>query len=199
MTYKEFFTAITTYYGDYKNNFIEDVVYEWIIKNLNETDLESHYKKLLSSYSNQYKTPPDISVLSRLFKAGAQVQAEHAWQSLFRKSAITDVLITDSYAHACVAGYGSWDEFCQSRDNYTELTHKDFIKRYCMFYESGYQYHPCVLRGALSQIYGDSMENVKVLVIGDQDRGRELLESSGETVKTISDLTESITKNIAVE
>lgn len=189
MKYGEFLTAVTSYYGDYQNDFVKKAVFKWICENLEESKLETYYTTLISKHSNRYKTPPDIATLHSLFAVNSQIQAENAWQQLVNKSAITDVLITDPYSYAVVAGYGSWDEFCKSRDDYTELTHKEFIKRYTMFRESGYQYTPRVLRGALI-----GYENVKTQIIGDEARGRELLEYQAEAVQ-IGDVLDRVYKN----
>lgn len=182
-TYNEFIKQIENYYGlQYGNNFEIKLIQDYLKGYFNEHQLYALFDETIRVHSKKWKTLPDIAVFQEIIrdkvKPAMEVKAERAWQELLGKSSKDNVLIADPVSHTVVAGYGSWDYYCEERDNNREWTHKNFLSRYINIAELKAYSEPRVLFGWLRVNYGPSFLGVNTRIIGNVEEGKRILEQS---------------------
>ena len=64
MTGREFLAKIEGYYGKYQP-VVREVVIGWL--NKNKPDLDGLFMGLVQEHSNQFKTPPDVAILHKVW------------------------------------------------------------------------------------------------------------------------------------
>ena len=96
MQYNDFISAIEHYYGNYDTPEKKKIMTEYIMDNVSESELEPLFKKIILSISSQYKTPPDVAMLSGLFSDKLEIRANNLYDEISKKaSAYNDLIISD--------------------------------------------------------------------------------------------------------
>lgn len=131
--YDEFLAAIEEYYGLKYTSELEIKFLDVFLKPRLDR-LDDLFMKVISTHSKKWKSLPDIAIYYSIEKEekekGIAVDAENAWCKLLGISEEDNMYIRDPYIYGAIAGYGTWDYFCERRDAEREWAHKDFINRY---------------------------------------------------------------------
>lgn len=189
MKYAKFFEAITKFYGQYPNEFVEDVVLKYVTNNYTEDQLPDILAKLFKKYSNKYKTPPDVAVFEDLFvgqENDTEVKAIAEYEQITRTGHIyNDVFFEDIRSQATIEAMGGWTTFCMRDPQYESLHRKDFIKLFKLYTKRAPENRRKVLRGL--------SERTEPVLYGNRDRCLELLEKpNSEMVEQAENLAKKI-------
>lgn len=165
---------------------------EWVVRNIAEEDLQGFSEMV----KNRFEWFPKIAELERIRRGNPEARAEHVWQLLLRKSATDDVLIHDPYAYQVVAGYGSWDAFCQHRDKSPDWCRKEFVRRYLLFFDDALAVEPKPLAGAYRCLYGANFQGVNLVEIGSPSETRKIISPKNDNVRQISDMVAKLAERV---
>lgn len=68
MTHKDFMISLQKYYGAYDNKYVGKMVLNYMIRYFSEDELDKILPKIFESFSNTYKTQPDIKIIEDITK-----------------------------------------------------------------------------------------------------------------------------------
>ena len=138
MQYNDFISAIEHYYGNYDTPEKKKIMTEYIMDNVSESELEPLFKKIILSISSQYKTPPDVAMLSGLFSDKLEIRANNLYDEISKKaSAYNDLIISDICAFMAFKNATGGLENFTRRDRTNEVwIKKRFIELYKMYIQN---------------------------------------------------------------
>jgi len=169
MTYAKFMEAVTSFYGNYRNEFIEDIVIKYIKTTFEEHDLPDIFASLVKRYTNQYKTPPDVAVFEEIFKKdNIEAEAMDAYNEVNNNiCSYRDIMFEDIRVQAVIESMGGWIAYCQRDPNYESLHRKEFIKLFKLYTNNPPSIRHRILRGLLDKneciFIGNRNECLKLL------------------------------------
>lgn len=171
MTYPEFMTAIENYYGKYKNEMVEDMILKFIKSAFGEDELSNLFTNITLDYSNQYKTPPDISKFYDIVKMKVKQKAIIAWGKAKDVNGINAVFFDDKLIHFVIENlWGSLERFINARDGKNwDWVRKDFVTMYIDSYGRNVQHKPL-----------DGLYSKTIKFIGDEKKCIELLKQNNK-------------------
>jgi hypothetical protein len=193
LDHNQFLAAIESYYEQKYVSEIERRVLKAHLAQKSPDELDALFKKAILAHPKKWKSLPDITIFTD--DNDTEHRAEQAWRLLQNISDSYDVVITDPVSHFVVSGFGSWFKFCEARDGeYSEVTHKDFVRRYVSAVKHGVTDEPRLLGGAFRESYGNQVVGIPLRIVGDEAAGRAILESAntprGELMGAIKQLAE---------
>ncbi|MBN2400823.1 MAG: hypothetical protein JXN64_00340 [Spirochaetes bacterium] len=181
-SYSEFMNAVEAYYCSYENAFKKEIVFTYVRKNFSMDQLDNLFAVLRQKYPSQYKTPPDEHIFHSLSNGSPEAKAEQAWADMARYNSGHSVLCADPVAQEAVKSMGGWDEFCEYRAKDNHWCHNDFVERYANLQASARNAEPEVLKGFTEKYYRKEIRPENVKLIGNQERGKMLLERAIQNV-----------------
>ena len=173
MTFDTFMAAVESYYGKYENDGQKAIVMKYLMSRVKEEELSGLYKNIILNISNNYKTPPSVADIEKLITGNIDALAERAWLQVVNVSDADSILCLDVTQQETIVSMGGWYNFCQYRDQNNTFCHRDFVNRYKMLFKS--EQANKVLRGYHDTFWNSEVDYRKVKIIGDIQRGREIL------------------------
>jgi hypothetical protein len=171
-------SKIIGYYGEFKNEIIEDLIVDFI-SNIPENDLDQVLKNLIKSVEPKDNfNPISVVKLQEALRPKQNIEAEALWwwyEINNKQDSWNNCIISDIRAQACIQSMGGWINFCQrvvKDDNGKDLDvfyQKDFIYRFKLYTE-------CPPVEELGIMRGLSEYKPKTIMIGDQKVCRQVLE-----------------------
>jgi len=178
MEYSEFMTRIVGYYGDFENDVVKKAVGIYVVEAFQESELKNVFNKIILSYSRNYKTPPDVAIIEKIFQRAIpneETLAEEAWKLLRQTDSGFSVIVSDLIAQETVISFGGWHNFAQRRRNDEYWTHKDFISRYSRLRQQGSEHiEPRILLSWSAAMNGE-VDYRFFKILGDKTKGEEFL------------------------
>jgi hypothetical protein len=136
--YARFMALIEAYYGRY-SDAISNLVLRYVTENYQEDELDGLYKRILATYSSQYKRPPDVAQIHALKASDAanvEIEALQHWSGINRiVNSYSGIVFDDLRLQYVIQGMGGWIEFCQRPNDPESETwaRKRFVELYKMY------------------------------------------------------------------
>ena len=186
MQYNDFISAIEHYYGNYDTPEKKKIMTEYIMDNVSENELEPLFKKIILKISSQYKTPPDVAMLSGLFSDKLEIRANNLYDEISRKaSAYNDLIIADTCAFmAFKNATGGLENFTRRERTDEVWIKKRFIELYKMYIQNPPD-------EGISPIFKGIGQFGEPVMIGDKEECKRITDS-GNTMSIEYELTKNI-------
>jgi hypothetical protein len=123
MNHKEFMTAVTGYYGNFKNDITKKLVAEFVSE-IPESDLDRVLKNLMKTVEPEESI--SVAKIQKVLNPKVDIEAEALrwWEETNRRgNGLEDCIISDIRVQTCIDDFGGWGEF-KKRD----------IKNWCSWY-----------------------------------------------------------------